>query len=127
MNGNESLKRDLVYLDTRNLPLATPKKFTPKHVGPFKVLGKIRNTSYKLQLPRQWRIHPVFHESRLTPFIPPSCPQQKKAPPPTPELIGGELQYEIEAIIAHRNKGRGKQYLIKWKEFPHEKNTWEPE
>ena len=33
--------------------------------------------------------------------------------------------YEVEAIIARRKIGRGKQYKVKWKGYPVE-NTWEP-
>jgi hypothetical protein len=118
---------DLVYLDSQNLPLSTPQKFTPKRVGPFEVLKKVGEASYKLRLPEQWRIHPVFHDSHLTPFIFPSCQTQKRTPPPTPELIDGELQYEVEAIISHRNRGRGRQFLVKWKSYPHEENSWQSE
>ena len=34
---------------------------------------------------------------------------------PPPDLIEGEEEYEVEAIMNHKKWGRGYQYLIKWK------------
>ena len=30
--------------------------------------------------------------------------------------------YNIEALVAKK----GKKYFVKWENFPHEQNTWEP-
>jgi Chromo (CHRromatin Organisation MOdifier) domain len=46
---------------------------------------------------------------------------------PPPELIEGELEHEVEAIIAHKRQGSHYKYLIKWKGYPSAENTWEPE
>ncbi len=45
-----------------------------------------------------------------------------------PDLIDGEDEYEVKQIIAHRQFGQSKklQYLIKWKGYPKNDNTWEP-
>jgi len=47
---------------------------------------------------------------------------------PPPELINGEEEFEVEAILNHRCYGHSRmpQYLIKWKGYPHSENTWEP-
>ena len=37
---------------------------------------------------------------------------------PAAELIEGEEEYEVEAIIGHKRRGKGKQYLIKWLGYP---------
>ncbi|CAK5263576.1 unnamed protein product [Mycena citricolor] len=41
-------------------------------------------------------------------------------------MIGGAEEWEVEEIVKERNVGRGKQYLVKWKGWPHSKNTWKP-
>lgn len=34
--------------------------------------------------------------------------------------------YEVEAILDHRKKGRRVEFLVKWKGYDNEHNTWEP-
>ena len=47
---------------------------------------------------------------------------------PPSELVEGEEEWEVEAILAHRYFGRQKklQYLVKWHGYPNSDNTWEP-
>ncbi len=56
-----------VMLDTSNLnlPAFTTKKLKPMLVGPFKVIKCVGTTSYRLELPSNLKIHPVFHISIL--------------------------------------------------------------
>jgi Chromo (CHRromatin Organisation MOdifier) domain len=83
--------------------------------------------AYKLRLPPQWTIHPMFHASLLTPYVETKEHGENYSRPP-PDLIEGEEQYEVKAIRSHRHHGRWKQlqYLIKWKGYPESDSTWEP-
>ena len=82
---------------------------------------------YELALPPQWKIHPVFHASLLTPYVetPAHGPNYTRPPP---DLVEGEAEWEVERILAHRYFGRQKklQYLVKWLGYPESDNTWEP-
>jgi len=67
---------DLVYLNIENLRLRTKQqgrsaKFFPWFVGPFPILeAKPETSSYKLDLPAMYQIHPVFHAKLLRPATP---------------------------------------------------------
>ena len=37
----------------------------------------------------------------------------------------GEPEYKIEEVVSSQKCGRGIQYLIKWKGYGNEENTWE--
>jgi hypothetical protein len=62
-------KDNLVLLEATNLQTTHPKvKLAPRQYGPFKVLWAMP-TNCKLELPPQMRIHPVFHNSLLKPYV----------------------------------------------------------
>ena len=127
-------RRDVVYpvgaqvlLSTKHLTLKHPgsRKLLPRYIGPFKVIARIGQVAYKLDLPQSMaRVHPVFHISLLEPY-------RKAAnfkPLPLPIEVEGELEYEVEAILDKRVVGPRKsaQYLVKWKGYGDEHNSWEP-
>ncbi|SJL10435.1 uncharacterized protein ARMOST_13821 [Armillaria ostoyae] len=126
---------DKVWLDATNLHLPRPKKkLDDKRVGPFLVLEKTGASAYKLKLPPHWKIHPRFNEKLLSPFTPPSFPNQEQPPPPPPDLIDGEEEWEIEEILDSKSrKVRAKRgepsttvidYFIKWVGHTREHNSW---
>ena len=98
-----------------------------KWMGPFKVLSKVNDVAYRLELPESWRIHDVFHVHLLKPYHKNGTHQ----PPPPALLVDGEEEFEVEEILAHEPKAKTKsdnkvKFLVKGKGFGHENNTWEP-
>ena len=119
---------DKVWLDARNLHLKTTRKLTPRRLGPFEVIEEISPVVFKLRLPEAWRIHNVFHTSLLMPQVTMSeygIPPE----PPLPELVDGESEFEVEAILQHKFVGRKKEiwYLVQWRGYSRAESTWEPE
>jgi hypothetical protein len=126
-NDTEFKEGDQVWLDSKhlNFPVETPK-FKPKRLGPFKIIKKLSKRVYRLELPFQWTNHPVFNSTLLTPYR----ETQEHGPnfiKPPPDLINGQEEYEIDAILGHRRRGNTIEYLTKWKGYGSNDNTWEPE
>src|SRR6266851_5497879 len=120
--------RQKVWLKAKNLALLYGSiKLAPRRHGPFTITQVISPVTFKLTLPHQWTIHPVFHASLLTPYSETKEHGENYSWPP-PDLVAGEEQYEVESIRSHRRQGRGRQlqYLVKWSGYPESDNTWEP-
>ena len=118
---------DKVWLESRYLKLQyESRKIAPKREGPFKITEVLNPLNYRLELPKSWRIHPVVHVTLLSPYKDNMTHGPNYLTPP-PDIIEGQPEYEVEAIISHRRQGRGHAYLIKWKDYPTAENTWEPE
>ena len=119
---------DLVLLSTRNLKMkGTPSKLQKRFVGPFRVTETIGEQAYRLALPEEWRIHPVFYVSLLRDWK--AADVQKDKPVSQEDAPEVEEPYwEIEKILRwqkiKRNKKIIKEYLVLWKGFPVEEATW---
>ena len=84
---------DRVWLEGTNLRSRTGnKKLLAKREGPFTITNVLGPLTYRLKLPPQWHIHPVFHASLLTPFIENEVHGPNYSMPP-PDLIDGEEEY----------------------------------
>jgi hypothetical protein len=117
-----------VWLENKNLMLThRTRKLHPQRHGPFKITKQISPVAYKLQLPTSWTIHDVFHASLLRPYKEMEQKGVNYTRPP-PDIVQGESEYEVEAIINHRHQGCNQdlQYLLKWKGYLDADNTWEP-
>ena len=115
---------DKVWLNSKYIKTKRNRKLETKFFGPFWVLHPVGKQAYKLELPRKWKIHDVFHMSLLEPDI------TKK------EQVGEEVRqmefkavddksgkYEVEAIwdsAVHAKESEsghlpGLYYLVSWK------------
>ena len=114
-----------VWLEGKNLKIGyQSRKLAPKREGPFEITKVNGPLTYSLKLPKTWKIHNNFHASLLTRYK--TGIEGKQATPPPPDIIDEEEQWEVEAIISHRQTRSGVRYLIKWKDWPNSENTWEP-
>lgn len=60
----------MVYLQLQpyrqtSVALRRVSKLAPHYYGPFQILQKIGSVAYKLDLPSNSKLHPVFHVSKL--------------------------------------------------------------
>jgi len=99
------------------------KKLTEKFIGPYMVRKIVSENTVELELLTLLRIHPVVNVRRIVKYRE-QIEGQKKIPPP-PIKVAGEKEYEVEEIL-DRQERRGKtRYLVKWKGYTVEENTWE--
>ncbi len=108
---------DEVCLNIKNfqLPEGLSHKFMGPYVGPFKVLEKKLSDTYKLELPKNLRVHPTFHVSLLKPISRnASRPNRENNSRPPPDLVHNEPEFEVEAVLKSRQfRGREREYLVK--------------
>lgn len=77
---------DLVLVKSKGLETTQPsKKLDNKCYDPFPINELVGIQSYCLGLPLSWKIHNVFHTSKLVPYITPAFPSQLE-PVLMPEL-----------------------------------------
>jgi hypothetical protein len=128
MNGKPFKVNDEVWLESKNLRIPyQSRKLAPKREGPFLIEEVLGPVTYRLTLPSQWKIHNVFHACLLTPHKKTDLHGDMETRPP-PDLIDGDEEYKVEAILTHRTyKNRQTHYLVKLKGYDSSENTWEPE
>jgi hypothetical protein len=89
-------------------------KLTPRYEGPYTVVRRNTGGAYVLKDGTGELLKRNYAPSQL-------------------KLVLDDLDdtdvYEVEKILAHRTdeEGGGVEYFVKWKDFPSEANTWEPE
>jgi hypothetical protein len=115
-----------VWLSSKDIALTTSsRKLAPRQLGPYKIIERTGELTYKLALPTSMKQHPVFHVDRLSPWTGNDIGGQEP-PPPQPIEVDNELEYEVEAVLDSRKYRNQLQYLVKWKGYDAGHNSWEP-
>lgn len=121
-----------------SIPGVNPK-LSNQRVGPFKVLSKVGNLAYKLELPEIMKIHPVISIAQLEPALDqaedPYSRTPVQPPPPVEEDLNESLDptytakfplYEVERLLDRQGTGSNVKYLVKWKGYGNHHNAWYP-
>ena len=89
------------------------------------MLRKIGETAYKLDLSRgRYRqalhnIHDIFHVSLLRPH------RDNGLGTEIPPIdIDGDMEFEVETILKHRQIRGEDQYLVRWKGYDQSEDMW---
>jgi len=120
-------KGDRVLLSTKDLVFKErpTKKLTERYVGPYVIEEVVSSNAVKLRLPSSMRIHPVVNVSWIVRYKEQVKGQKKEEGKPV-EVEGVE-KWEVEKIL-NKKKTRGvAKYLVRWKGFTAEGDTWERE
>ena len=82
------------------------KGLVRRYEGPFRVVRRVGNVSYQLQLPPRLKIHPVFHVSLLKPYHEdmgePSRGESRRAP----TAVVTAFDKDVDYVIADRTVSR---------------------
>jgi len=71
------------------------------------------------------QLHPVFNVVKLSAAPEDPILGRKPQAPPPPIVVDGEEEWEVEEILDSRWHRRRFQFLVKWKGFSREHNSWE--
>ena len=99
------------------------EKLTKCFVGPYKVKGIISSNVIELELPKSIKIHPVVNVSRVQLYK--SQVEGQKKIPPKLVIIEGEEEFEMEKILNKRMIRGKEKFLVRWKGYMAEEDTWE--
>jgi len=125
--GEEYRVGDLVLLSTKNLKWQIKgrrsEKLTERFVSPYKIKGIVSSNAVELDLPKSIRIHSVVNISRVR-LYKPQVEGQKKILPKL-IIIEGEEEFEVEKILNKRIVQGKEKFLVRWKRYTAEEDTWE--
>ena len=125
--GEEYKVGDLVLLSTKDLKWQMKgrrsEKLTEHFVGPYKVKGIVSSNVIELELPKSIKIHSVVNISRVQ-LYKPQVEGQKKIPPKL-VIIEEEEEFEVEKILNKRTVRGKEKFLVRWKGYTAEEDTWE--
>lgn len=93
---------DEVWLSSKHIKSQRPTgKLDYKRLGPFAIIETIGTRAYKLALPHNMRVHPVFHASLLEPFKEDQIAgRQAKELPPI--VVDEHEEYEVKKLLIQK-------------------------
>ena len=122
---------DCVYLRLQpyqqsSLKKKGAEKLKPRFYGPYKIIQKVGEIAYELELPAESKIYNVFHVSNLKKAVGQQIVTSFELPPLDDE---GQLILIPEHILEVRERKLRniiiRDYLVQWKDLPIEEATWE--
>jgi len=118
---------DRVYLDASDIKMTRSSlKLSHCRLGPFEIERQVGPSAYRLKLPHRLRqLHPVFNIVKLSAAPDNPILGRKPQAPLPPIVVDGEPEWEVEEVLDSRWHWRRFQFLIKWKGFNREHNSWE--
>ena len=115
---------DLAWLAASHLrlPRLITGKLRPRYYGPYKIKRVLSEVAYELDLPSDFRIHPVVHISHLkanadgTQLFP-NRPEYNDPQPPA-DVQDQDTYYDVECLLDHKGTAGRRSFLVKWIDVP---------
>jgi hypothetical protein len=107
---------DKVWLDMQQYRSGRPsRKLSNPSNGPFEIIEKVGH-SWRLKLPSTMKVHDVYSPERLRKDPDDPLEGQELAPGETLD-IAGNLEYEVESILAAKKVRQKLFYQVAWVGF----------
>jgi hypothetical protein len=104
------------------------EKLKLKFYGPYRVIRRICEVAYDLELPEGSKIHNVFHVSFLEKVVGQHISISEELPPLDEE---GQLELVPEEVLEKRERRLRsmviREFFVIWRGLPMENATWEGE
>ncbi|KAL6567804.1 hypothetical protein OROGR_001472 [Orobanche gracilis] len=130
----------IVRIRLERFPKHSSKKLFARASGPFRIIKRLGDNAYLLDLPLELTISPIFNVGDLTPyrgtFEPPTFSASvtggsatspvsvPKLPPSPPLIMMDEVDAILEDEIVCTTDGGFHRYLVAWKGRPASNNSW---
>ena len=91
-------------------------KFMAKFAGPIMVVKQVFEDAYKMALPPEIKMHPMFHVLLLKAYFEDLVrPEREQVLRPVSELVRNHEEYKVETILKKcKLRSRDTEYLVKW-------------
>lgn len=121
--GNKVFLKLQPYVQT-SVATRANHKLAFKFYGPYKILEKIGNVAYRLDLPANSAVHPVVHVSQLKKSL--SANDPKVIPTLPDDKVGLQIPLEVlDQRMVQQGGSIVHQALIRWSHLPVELASWE--
>jgi hypothetical protein len=124
---------DYVLVNPHSLELVdvqgTGRKLVQRTISPFEVMERINPVVYRLRLPDNYPMHPVFNLEHLCKYhMSKEELGERTKLPDTREYLKASEEYAVEAILGHvvrpRKNGNQRMFRVRWEGYGPADDTW---
>ena len=121
-----------VWLISKYIKTKRNRKLEAMVFGPFRVLQPVGKQAYKLEIPKRWRIHDVFHVSLQEQDTTRKGRVDEKIAEQLEFEAGNDEEYEVEGTLDSAVYAKESEaghlpclyYLVSWKGYPEDESKY---
>lgn len=126
----------IVHLNKARLQKGVPSKLQMRRIGPCKILAKYGNNAYKLDLPEDMALSPIFNIADLVPYKGTLLEECRRflevsktlSDVPLPPANRPQAKKVLDSRVLKKTRHTTyMEHLVKWQHLPGSKATWVPE